>query len=347
MFWFYFFVGEGRMFKRMFFAFILFSLFVACPFDGFAGMQVAAGLDSAEGQLSASLKRDVINDTIKEYETKINLLEERLVTIKMDLEWIDLRLVDIQAQKRMVPQELIESRKRLTEQQISMAGERDDLLEMIQAHRLSLENLNRRIQQGKINARQGNLNGQSSTELFDSGSAGNYLAGGKGSNIVERDLNEAPANFSDSGFKNPMENELERGLAAKINTLEIKDWVELIDDNSGLRLEVQLPILFASGSSTTTDSYDSFLKKIAALVKPHDAFIHVKGGADGSISKKISNIDLGAKRAAAIVNRLVQYGLPPSSFKITSRGEYQQEPHSDKKSPSLKRRAEITVYFNG
>ncbi|MDY0220273.1 MAG: OmpA family protein [Desulfobacterium sp.] len=329
-----------RMLKTMVFMVGLLTALLLSPFNGFANMSAISGLDSAVDQHNLTLRRDNVSDTIKEYWIEINSLDERLLALKLDLEWFDLKLLDIQGKERLVPQELIDSRKRLIEQQALIAGEKENLLELIQNHALSVENLTNLIQQGKDK-------GESSIQLRNSGGGGDLLASNKGSNIVEGDLDDDSVNVLDGGFRNPKVAELERRLRVKIKNLEISDWVELLDDNSGLRLEVQLPILFASGSSTTTSSYDSFFKKIAVLVKPHDAFIHVKGGADGFRSKKISNIDLGAKRAASIVNRLVEYGLPPSIFKITSRGEYQQDLPSGKTNPSLKRRAEITVYFNG
>lgn len=301
--------------KTLFYAVALLTVLMVWALNGFADMSTA-GLDSDLKKETLILKRDNINDLIDAYGTQIEAVDGLLLNLKMDQEWLDLKMLDIQAQDRLVPQELIESRNLMGEKQSRAAEERARLLEQIQVNTLALKNLE--IPMGQKTIHDGKLI-----------KSGNATPGDTG--FVEEDL---------------VSTDLEKELTTKIDAMGIGDWVELINGDPGLRLEVQLPILFAAGRSTITSSYEGFLKKIAVLAKPHEVFVLVNGVTDGAKSKKISNIDLGARRAAAIVNQLVRYGLPPSVFKITSRGEYQEGSHVEVKSPSLNRRAEITVYFS-
>ena len=259
--------------------------------------------------------RDVNNDKIREYESEIEALDAMLLNMRIDEEWLDLKLLHIQNQDRIIPEILVESRQHLIEKKLYVTKQRAKLMELVQKHNLMVKNLDQQIDQ---------------------------LNSIKTNSISVQDL---PLSNDTSLNKDYFSPDIEKELKAKIDAMEIQDWVKLIRDNQGLRLEVQLPILFASGKSTANASYDEFLKKIASLAKPYDVHIHVKGFTDELKPRKMSNIELGAKRAAKIVNQLIKYGMSPSIFKITSRGEYQQGSHVDKKSPSLKRRAEVTVYF--
>ncbi len=301
--------------KTLFYTVALLTVLMVWSFNGLADM-APAGLDPDVEKETLILKRDTINDAIGRYRSEIEAIDGLLLNLKMDQEWLDLKCLDIQAQERGLPQELIESRNLIREKQNRAARERKGLLEQIQAHTLALEKLGIPMDQKKI---QGG-------KLFDAGDATP-----DNGHFVEEDL---------------VSTDLGKELTTRIDAMGIGDWVELINDDSGIRLEVQLPILFAPGRSTIIGSYEDFLEKLATLARPHAVFVHVNGVTDTAKSKKISNIDLGARRAAAIVNRLVRYGLPPSIFKITSRGEYPEGSPVDATTPSLNRRAEITVYFS-
>lgn len=291
--------------KKMFFTVVLLTALIMCSLN-----TSADDFDPGLEQEINILNRDSTKDKIREYEIEIEALDAMLLNMKIDEEWLDLKLLHIQEQKRIIPEILVESRKNLTEKKLYVTNRKKKLVELIEKHNVTIKSLEQRINQNSIQVQD--------LSLAD-------------------DINSNKEYFS---------SDIEKELKTKIDAMEIQDWVELIRDKEGLRLEVQLPILFASGKSTANSSYDAFLQKIASLAKPYDVHVHVKGFTDELKSKKISNIELGAKRAAEIVNQLVKYGMSPSIFKITSRGEYQQGSHVDKKSLSLKRRAELTVYFS-
>ncbi len=293
---------------------LLTVLMVEAP-DGFAD-KAKTGLSPDAEQENIISKRDHLKDTITAHGAEIEAIDGLLLNLKLDLEWLELKWLEFEARDIFIPQELIESRDLIREKQNRAARERERLLEQIQAHTLHLKTLDAAMAQTTVQARKSPENGDA-----EPGDA----------HFTEEDL--GPTDF-------------EKELRTRIKAMGIEDWVELINQAPGLRLEVQLPILFAPGQSTLIGSYQGFLEKIAALARPYEVFVHVNGVTDGTKSKKISNIDLGAQRAAAIVNHLVAHGLPPSVFKITSRGEYPPGSQVDTKSPSLNRRAEITVYFS-
>lgn len=264
------------------------------------------------------LNRDAAKDTVKEYQIKVDLINETLLSLKMEQEWMDLKLLHIREQDRIAPQVLVESRKKIIKKQLFLQKKKKRLMELIEKHRDVIKKLDDRIKE-------------------NSGLYENL------SQIGEAEIDETFDERShEPVYSSP---DIEKELKGKIKKMDLQDWVELIKDGSGIRMEVRLPILFASGKSTSSESYKAFLKKLARFTKPYQVLVHVKGFTDKLKSKKISNIELGADRAAKIVNLLVKYGMSPSVFKITSRGEHQKGSHVDKSSLSFNRRAEITVYF--
>jgi len=139
-------------------------------------------------------------------------------------------------------------------------------------------------------------------------------------------------------------------LQTAINQAGLSDWVEIIGTGTCLRIETTLPILFSTGSAKVAHEYTSFFKKLADFLKPYDVKVLVNGYADTvpiQNKKYPSNFELGATRAANIVHQLISYGLKPSIFKIESAGEYRFAAKGLSKQKSFERRAEVTVIFSG
>ena len=275
------------------------------------------------------IKRDNINSSIKEYETTIKTFNKEFLKLKKDVEWLDLKMVHIQDQHRIIPEKLIEARILLIEKQIFRNEKKQRLIERIQNQKITMSNLNKLIAKNKIGV-------ESIFKLSDITIADTKITDAKIADIKIIDINNNKLFLTTN---------VEKELKNKILRMELQDWVELIKDNTGIRIEARLPILFASGTSTVNNAYQEFLKKIAKLTKPYDVLVHVKGFTDKLVSKQISNIDLGAKRAAKIVNQLVKYGMQPSVFKITSREDHKKSEHVKTTSNTLNRRAELTVFF--
>ena len=139
-------------------------------------------------------------------------------------------------------------------------------------------------------------------------------------------------------------------LQSAIKNSGLGDWVEIVETGPCLRMETTLPILFPSGSATVVKEYKPFLKKLAVFLKPYDVKVFVNGYADTVPIKSRtypSNFELGATRAANIVHLLVRSGLKPAIFKIASAGEYRFAAKGMSKQKSFERRAEVTVIFSG
>jgi flagellar motor protein MotB len=121
-------------------------------------------------------------------------------------------------------------------------------------------------------------------------------------------------------------------------------------DDTCLRIQTTLPILFTSGSAKVANEYQPFLKRLASFLKPYDVKVLVNGYADTvPINSKQypSNFELGAARAANIVHQLVNQGLKPSIFKIETTGEYRFAAKEPSQQKSFQRRAQVTVLFSG
>ncbi|MBI9092169.1 MAG: OmpA family protein [Desulfobacterium sp.] len=139
-------------------------------------------------------------------------------------------------------------------------------------------------------------------------------------------------------------------LRGAIKKAGLQDWVDVVGDGTCVRIENQLPILFASGKANLVNEYKVFLKKFARFLKPYDVRIHVDGYADTDpihTARYPSNFELGATRAANIVHELVRNGLKPSVFKIGSTGEHRFYANKTSKRKLLERRAQVSVIFSG
>ncbi len=130
----------------------------------------------------------------------------------------------------------------------------------------------------------------------------------------------------------------------------LSDWVEIVGTGSCLRIETTMPILFPTGSAAVASEYKNYFKKLADFLKPYDVKVMVTGYADKvpiKNKKYPSNFELGATRAANIVHQFVSHGLKPSIFRIESTGKYRFESKQVSPQKSLERRAEVTVIFSG
>ncbi|WP_084681272.1 OmpA/MotB family protein [Desulfospira joergensenii] len=140
------------------------------------------------------------------------------------------------------------------------------------------------------------------------------------------------------------------GIEASIKKNGLENWVEVSGDDTCLRINTTLPILFSSGSAQVAKEYRAFLKKLALFLKPYDVKVMVNGYADTDpirTKKYPSNLELGASRAANIVHELVKQGLKPSIFQIGTTGEYRFAAKQPSKQKSFHRRAQVTVIFTG
>ncbi|MBU3951481.1 MAG: OmpA family protein [Proteobacteria bacterium] len=167
-------------------------------------------------------------------------------------------------------------------------------------------------------------------------------------NQYEKLLNSAPPPPSKKKSKAAPASKFEDTLKKRVVASGLEDWVELSATGTSLRVDNRLPIIFSSGSATIAAGYDSFIKKMASLVKGYNVRIMVDGYADTDpihTKEFPSNFELGAARAASVVRSLVKYGVKPSVFKIGSTGEHRLDSRKRSEWKNLQRHANIAIHF--
>ena len=138
----------------------------------------------------------------------------------------------------------------------------------------------------------------------------------------------------------------EKLIKERINQLGLADWIELVKDKGGARIENRLPIVFASGSSEIVEEYKTFLKNVAMVIKGCRVKILVNGYADTDpihTAKYPSNSALGAARASNVVQTMIKNGISPSAFKIGTTGQDQSTGHKASKWKAINRHANLTI----
>jgi outer membrane protein OmpA-like peptidoglycan-associated protein len=193
------------------------------------------------------------------------------------------------------------------------------LLEFIQTHNADLDQLKR-----KLNSASGS-NFASSPKTAEATSNGAATAG------FEQELRDAL---------------LKAGLDARF------DLFDLAPGDSGILMETNVPILFDTCKFTLADEHRKFLSQLAEFLKPYQVppyrvSIDVEGFSDYRKikGKKMTNIELSAKRAGAVVAELKKGGMKPSIFKITGMGEYKRCLEKSDRCRWLSRRADIAIHF--
>lgn len=93
-----------------------------------------------------------------------------------------------------------------------------------------------------------------------------------------------------------------------------------------VEIEIQSNLLFASGSASPELDADPILEAVAQLLKGFSNPVHVEGFTDDQPiegGRFISNWELSAARAAAVVRMLAHYGVGPERMAAVGYGEYQ------------------------
>lgn len=268
-------------------------------------------VSSDSGKVFPIIERDTTHDTVREYEAELDMLNEDLLRLKADKEWLYLKIFRIQDQNRIVPQDLKESRINLTRKIAVVLKKKERVIQLIRKHRGVIRDLNRKIDP--------NVGFNS---LYSKDLAGYYPIGDP--NMNGGDLHH------------------------KIAQAGLQNYIEVVQDESGVFLKTASPILFASGSSKVTDPYRSFLRRLASFLAPYEVFINVDGYTDRVKfkDKSMTNMELSAKRAGAVIQVLTKYGMKPSIFKLNGMGQYPLCNENSAHCRILSRRADIRVYFN-
>ncbi len=263
--------------------------------------------------------RNSVANKIMEYRRSIDLINSQISSLKDNRTWLSLKIDNIKAFNRHVPESL--------EKSIVIKTGKIKALEKIKK-RISTD-LNG-LMKYSYNVDRSALN--SGTRKKNNLSAGN---------IQPHVSIKKPGHTSGR-------NDFIKELQNRIKKVGLGDWIEISSGDKCCRVVTSLPILFASGSSKIANTYKSFFNKLARLIRGYDVRVVVNGYADiDSIHNKKyrSNFELGAARAANVVHELVNYGVKPSVFKISTTGKYRFKAKGMSKKKVVERRADLTIIF--
>ena len=263
------------------------------------------------------IERDMINDQVKEYEAQLEIIENDILNLKMEQEWLYLKISAIQEQNRLPPQAFKESRRELNQKIAAAQAKKNRLVEFIQAHNADMEELKRKI------------NNIGTAELVPPSSTPEERSAGE-----ERSVRSVISDF-------------EQELRDKLVKTGLDTRVEVSMDDSGLVMKSTVPILFDTYKFSLADEHRNFLAQLADFLKPYQVSIDVNGFSDYRKIKggQMTNIELSAKRAGAVVTELKKRGMKPSIFKVAGMGEYKHCLEKNDKCRWLSRRADIIVRF--
>jgi chemotaxis protein MotB len=279
--------------------------------------------------------RDELARMVELNNRMVGHLDEQMASIQAEIDWLGMKIKRFTDYGRVVPSEMIQSMKLKKSNLASMSRERTRLATLSGDYGARLTRLDAKLEKAKALARV-----ESAKKIPQK------VAGAPSSTAIPSGVSQAPAS---SGMR-PVAKIGHDELTKAIQKAGLQDWVEVIGDGTCVRIENQLPILFASGKANLVKEYKGFLKKFAGFLKPYDVRIIVDGYADTDpihTARYPSNFELGATRAANIVHELVRNGLKPSVFKIASTGEHRFHANKPLNRKLLERRVQVSVVFSG
>jgi outer membrane protein OmpA-like peptidoglycan-associated protein len=257
------------------------------------------------------VERDRLLDLVKTYETELELTDRDILNLKMEREWLYLKIAMIQDQNRLPPEVLTESRNLLTQKIVAAQTRKNQLMALVQTHGSDVEQLNKTM---------GHAGG---SDLF------------------------FPSKTARVGSRGNTPSGVEKALEAGLIQAGLENYLEISVDGPGLVMESVFPILFDPCKFTLTDAHKRFLARLAEFLKPYRVLVDVTGFTDYRKIRgtKMTNIELSAKRAGAVVRELGKNGMNASDLKITGMGEYKKCLEKSERCRVLSRRADITIHF--
>lgn len=257
------------------------------------------------------VERNRILDLVKSYETELSLTEKDILNLKMEREWLYLKISTIQDQNRLPPEILKASRRELNQEIVAAQTRKKQLIELIKSHGRDIEQLNKMV---------GHAGG---SDLF------------------------LPSKTAQGQLRETISSTVETELMESLARAGLENYFEVAVDGPGLVLESVFPILFDPCKFTLTDAHKKFLGRLAGFLKNHSVLVDVTGYTDYRKIRgtKMTNIELSAKRAGAVVHALEKRGMKSSDLKITGMGEYKKCLEKSERCRVLSRRADITIHF--
>ncbi|MEA2059897.1 MAG: OmpA family protein [Thermodesulfobacteriota bacterium] len=300
--------------------------------DGAASEKKVPSLEKTDPltPFSGVLNNQESVEFLRDFHTRLEEVEQERVSIKNNLDWIALRIRQMEDLDRFVPQSMRKSLAFKKNKLAALKKQKIRLETLLHSHP-DLEAL--------LEKKQWEF---SERNIVDDEHRGLH---------AEKKIPGPVHNNEKQPYSKKLNiDELEAEIRSKIEKSDLGAWVEVITNQGCLKLETRLPVLFASGSAVIVQEYKGFFKKLASLIKEYDIRVLVDGYADkDSIHTETypSNFELGAARAANVVHELIRCGIEPSVFTIGSSGRYRHQAKGMSKRKTLERRADLTIVISG
>lgn len=153
-----------------------------------------------------------------------------------------------------------------------------------------------------------------------------------GSSTVESDLRAITAELEDYAIGQGLGGEVEVGIAPQ-----------------GIVIRLNDALLFSSGRANLDDNAVALVGKIVAIVKPLPNHIRIEGNTDDQPPEGglyADNWDLSTARALAVLQAMVQQGMPPDRLSAQGNAQYNPiVPNTDDASRAKNRRVDIVVIY--
>lgn len=324
----------------------LFLMLLLMPF--FFGVKTWANNPSDPTKDLLLQEQRNLTEAVIEYKTLIHEYRLDRLNLKAEREWIGVKINRIKDQKRDVPDILNEAIERIDKKLIHHKKEMRRLDELCKQHIKEMKSLDARVKKkyGKPSPVWWSWNAGVAPWMKIDKSKPEH---NNGYRAPVYEVSHEVALKESSGHASSRDSSLLETFDEKIKAADIDNWVAIASVERGLKLEIQLPILFGPGKAELAEDYKHFFNKLASLLKPYHVVIEVSGYPDNNTSDRksfVANMAMGTKRAANVVKELMRSGLPASAFKIISESGFDSNEREKKElSTAMKRRVEVNVYI--
>ena len=188
-----------------------------------------------------------------------------------------------------------------------------------------------------------------------SGAFKTLMTGTSGDSIMEYNLynGEVPLiggeeDSIEGGVELTEQEKLYNDIKSFVDENNLKDVVEIIDDERGVAMQIKDSILFETSSSILREESKDILNKINSIISTMENPILVEGHTDNraiSTNEFPSNWELSADRAINVVRYFIEVlGQNPKRFSATGYGEFQPvAPNSSYEDMAKNRRVDILI----
>jgi chemotaxis protein MotB len=180
------------------------------------------------------------------------------------------------------------------------------------------------------------------------GAGGGMVLNYPGSSAIQTPTMHNQADFARENEQ--MEN-MVSDLREYIHKNNLDARISVANEERGVVVSFQDPVLFPSGSAEMVPSAASIIQGVGRIIVQSDNYVRVEGHTDNMpINNALfpSNWELSSARATRIVQVLIrEIGFPPQRLSATAYGEYRpRAPNNSEPNRQLNRRVDIVVLRN-